>query len=294
MPEDGPAFEQVLDAVGALPDDDEQRNVMVRSVPVRLHELTASAQRRQGELVKIRMDEIPVRASLSGELETFDLDEDEGIGEETAFLYHSGLQVLVLQRNRTGVSNYGFAEYFQTHAEELLEMDGWMKLLPVIEPETMALLRQVSVVRKFDVRFAGVHDPRGLLPEAAPAPGVSRMLDLIDIFDAPSARIELSMGHEREGSLDVERVKRAARRLLQIDAQENVDGSVKRIEIRGSTEDEEPVLLDLLRDRMIETASIELDADRRLPYERRRQALREAYTGRQDQLRALFGRPEEE
>jgi hypothetical protein len=119
------------------------------------------------------------------------------------------------------------------------------------------------------------------------------MLDLIDTFDAPSARIELSMGHEREGSLDVQRVKRAARRLLQIDAQEGADGSVKRIEIRGRTEDDEPVLLDLLRDRMIETASIELDTDRRLPYARRRQALREAFTARSDQLRAMFGRPEE-
>jgi hypothetical protein len=298
MPEDANAtFEDVLDAVAALPANDEQRNVEIRGTPVRLHDLAIRGQRlRHGELVRIRMDEMPVRASLTGDLDPFDFEDDEGVGEETAFLYHRGLQVLVLQRNRIGVSNYGFVQYFQAHAEELLDLDGWITLEPVIEPETMARLRDTRIIRKLDVRFAGVHDPQRLAREAedtGPAPGVSKMLDLIETFAAPAAHIELSMGHERTGTLAVDRVKRTARRLMNIGGDRRPEGQVKRIEITGKTGDDEPVFLDLLRDRMIEIGEGELDAERRLPYNVRYRALRNAYSERRDQLRALFAQPDD-
>ena len=210
-------------------------------------------------------------------------------------MYHRGLQVLVLQRNRLGVSNYGFVQYFQAHAEELLDLDGWITLEPVIEPETMARLQETRIVRRFDVRFAGVHDPRQLTQEAeepGPAPGVSKMLDLIDTFGAPAAHIELSMGHERTGTLAVQSVKRTARRLMRISG-DGREGRVKRIEITGRTEDDEPVFLDLLRDRMIEIGEGELDSERRLPYNVRYRALRTAHNERRDQLRALFAQPDD-
>jgi hypothetical protein len=294
MPADGPPFEDVLDAVAALPAHTEDRIVVVHDTPARLNVMTTStsARIRQGELVRIRMDQIPVRASLTGEVGTFPLDDDEGVGEETAFLYHDNLAVLALQRNRLGITNYGFVRYFTEHAQDLLDMDGFITLVPVLEPATMARLAQVQVVRRFDVRFAGVHNPQALLGDA-PSPGVSKMLDLIETFEAPSAHIELSMGHERTGSLDVQRVKRTARRLLRIEGGAEGDRApIRRIEIHGRTDDEEPLVLDLLQDRMIEYADLELDAERHLPYARRRRALRDAFSRRRDQLRSLFGQAE--
>lgn len=48
------------------------------------------------------------------------------------------------------------------------------------------------------------------------------------------------------------------------------------------------VVVDLLRDRMVERPEAELDADRRLPYATRRLALRQAWSARENQLLALF------
>jgi len=113
MPDNSPlTFEQLLAQVCRIPTD-ETRNVQKDRYPIRCHSLRPRRGFFEGEMIRIRMDEVPVKASLAGEIEPFELDDDEGVGEETGFLYNIPLRVLILQRNRAGVSASAFAWYFK-------------------------------------------------------------------------------------------------------------------------------------------------------------------------------------
>ena len=86
MPENAACkFDEILDRISAIPADD-HRNVVRAGYPIRLQEATKGGAVWEGEFVRIRMDEIPVKASLGGAIEPIELEDDEGIGEETAFL----------------------------------------------------------------------------------------------------------------------------------------------------------------------------------------------------------------
>ena len=61
------------------------------------------------QMLRIRLNESHVRAKLSGETAELELDEDEGLGEETAFVFHHVPGILIVQRNRSGVTASAFA-----------------------------------------------------------------------------------------------------------------------------------------------------------------------------------------
>jgi hypothetical protein len=282
MPDGAGAFENALSAAVALPDD-EARAFIVQGAAVRLQSFASSAGRREGEMMRIRLDEVPVRASLAGDAEPFDFEDDEGVGEETAFLYAPSLRTLVVQRNRFAVSASRLVGYFQ----EAAGIEAPIILEPVIEPGTAAKLKRLHEVRRFEVKVAGVHNPT-TIKSANPGVSVKRIADLINDFSAINFNIEATMGHET-GSLDVEKVKTAARNLVRVGGETSV--VVKKIEISGKSAADEALFIDLLRDRMIEHQDVELDADRRLPYARSRRALRNSYAARRTQLQALFAQP---
>jgi hypothetical protein len=273
------SFEDVLKVASQLPDD-ESRAFTAGGAAMRLHAFASAPNRREGEMMRIRLDEVPVRASLAGGAEVFDFEDDEGVGEETAFLYHPGLRVLVLQRNRFGTSPSRFVSYMQQAGQQ----DGVITLEPVMEPSTMARFNSIRRARQFLVKVAGVDNPR-TIKQQNPGASVKKMADLMSDLSSPDIEIYVSMGH-RKGSLDTAAVKAVAKSLLRIDSATPAD--VKRLEISGRTAGDEEVVVDLLQDRMVETVELELDADRRLPYSTRRLALRGALAERESQLQSLF------
>jgi hypothetical protein len=112
MPDGASTFEQLIEQVDATPPDD-NRNLEVGTNPARLQVSGVWNQCREGEMVRIRMDTLPRKASLDGALEDLDFGDDEGLGEETAFLYHPPTRILAIQRNRTGVSASSLVWYFK-------------------------------------------------------------------------------------------------------------------------------------------------------------------------------------
>jgi hypothetical protein len=88
------------------------------------------------------------------------------------------------------------------------------------------------------------------------------------------------------GSLNVQRVKAAAKRFVKIG--EDTNARVKKVEISGLTPDDDLVVVDLIKDRMVEEADVVVNPKRRLPYANRSAALKNAYAARLSQLQALF------
>ena len=281
--DDEMTFDQILSRARGLAAG-QARTRTVNGTPVRLQVISQTQAPTTGDMGRIRMTELPPRATLGGRLSDLNLDADEGLGEETAFSYYSGLQVLVVQRNFYGVSAPSLAGYFTAISGKVVVLE------PVIEPGALARLRRITDVRQFDVSVAGIHNPATIAAQERQDPGFIKMANLLEEFEAPAVHMHISMEHER-GSLSIRRVRSAARRLISLNNSGEV--RVKKIEVRGTTSDDELLIVDLLKDRMVEEIEVRLNTRRRLPYNARARALVEAYNTREAQLQSLFGRPEE-
>jgi hypothetical protein len=97
----GITFEGILESVDQSPND-EGRNLLVRDCPIRLQSLNKLQQGWEGDMIRIRMNEVPIKASLAGIVEPLEFEDNEGLGEETAFIYNPLIQVLMSQRNQSG------------------------------------------------------------------------------------------------------------------------------------------------------------------------------------------------
>ena len=82
----GQSFEHVVTAVGRSRND-ASRNVELPTGVYRLSRFARVGTRIEGEVIRIRMTDLPVKARLSGEVSDIDLAEDEGVGEQTAFIF---------------------------------------------------------------------------------------------------------------------------------------------------------------------------------------------------------------
>jgi len=233
-------------------------------------------------MVRIRMDSLPKKAGLAGVLEELDLQDDEGLGEETAFLYHHPTRILSIQRNRFGISASGLAWY----VKEKAGLDRPIVLEPVLETAVLQRLDEVRFVRKLEITLAGLGTGTPLRNRGY---GVGDIVRLSETFNAPKIAVELSMGRERRGTLLVERAIGALRSLAGLVA-ENVN-EVQKLEVTGITDGDERVVLDLIEERMKEGVMVP-DEGRTVSYEARRGALREVWSKRVDELRTRFARAE--
>ncbi|MDY6792858.1 MAG: DUF6731 family protein [Thermodesulfobacteriota bacterium] len=272
------SFQNIIDHVSGLPDD-ESRNVEMRGYPVRLKTTTLSRNIREGDIMRIRMDELPLKAKISGEVETLDFDDDEGLGEETAFYYNSNLRTLLLQRNKTGVSASAFSKYF----EEKGGLEGSIVLEPILQADVIRRLAGMQIIRKMDIKFAGV-DNFKVFRELDY--GIGSVADLSQSFDSPSITLSIGMGRKK-GSLNLENVLASVRSLIRF-PNSNTD-RIDKIEVKAKEDFEGNIeILNILEYRIVESLSVPLNDDRRVFYSDRQVALQQAWKNRQEELTRIF------
>lgn len=270
-------FEDVIQQISALPPD-EARNVEIRGFPIRLHTSSQRSNFWQGDLIRIRMNNIPTIASLSGETEPIDLEDDEGLGEETAFLYHIPTKVLMIQRNRLGVSVSAFSRYCQ----RICQLSEDIAFDPILRGDVLVRLTQMRVVRKFELKVARVEDLSILQGRNL---GVDEILNIREFFNAPKISLAVSVGNRRDMSL--ENVIDTAISLFR-HASENT-GNVKKIEVSGAEEeDSQTDVIDLLEYWIKEWVNISPADPRIVSYAERLQALEEAWNVRREELLQMF------
>jgi hypothetical protein len=271
-------FETILQQVDGSAKD-ATRNVDVRGAPIRLQHASHNKGHWEGEMLRIRMSSLPVKAKLTGSVSQLNFDADEGIGEETAFLYHPAWQVLLLQRNQYGVAASSLARYFEDRAN----LPEPIVLAPILGSDAVARLGQMTSFRTLSLRVAPLGNPDTLKTQGH---GLGGMIDLLKEVDAPQVTVSLEMGRQR-GSLSVKGVVRMASDLLRRSVG---DGIIEKIEISGRTEEEaEMQVFDLLQLRMQEVENVAPNRDRRIAYPTRRQVLRMAWERRREELRRMYG-----
>jgi len=280
MPQDcDTTFQSVLAAVGGI-SRLQDRNLVVRDAPIRLQEIHFGRECVEGDMLRIRMHALPSKAGLDGTVEPLRLADDEGLGEETAFLYDLGTRVLVLQRNRGGVSDSSLAWYFQ----EMSRLGVPITLRHVLAEEAYSRLVRMAEVRRLEVHFAGITNVE-FLKDSAKGTSVGEMIDVLKEFEAPYATFSLSMGRQR-GSLLRQAVDKLYKSIVKTGLDE--EEKVTKLEVTGTNEDDERDVFDLLAYRMVEVDTVEENSKRRVTYGRRRPLLLDAWKRRRAELARLF------
>ncbi|MCC6493497.1 MAG: hypothetical protein IT424_10795 [Pirellulales bacterium] len=276
---DGFDLNGVLNAVNQTPNDN-ARVQELADVPFRVQTLQHSRGIWVGEIIRIRMNDVPIICGLDGRVDEVDLEDDEGIGEETAFLIHPATRVLAIQRNRMGVSPSRLMQYFARFAG----VDG-IFAHPVLKPDVAVALNRLQIVRKMHVRFAGITNPKLL---TAHNPNTADAIAILN-DTAPVIDITVAMGRQR-GSLSVQAIRAAARRFLTWSRAAAPPGDIMALKIEGTFDDDSPADLNLLEYRLTEQADVVPDPhSRRLLYEDRASSLRAAFARNKDDLEEMFG-----
>lgn len=274
----GEAFSSVLKDVANLPDD-ASRNVLVGKNPLRLKTVERVGQAWCGDLVRIRMEEIPVRASTNGAVTPFTLREDEGVGEQCAFLYRPKRRLLLLQRNRHALSANTFASYF----ESIGKLGGPIDLQPLLKPDAAARLRNLRLVRRVSLKVAATD--RGALWKGEGV-GVKEVAELANQFRSPEVTVTLSVGRKRQQGL----FGRGVRQMVtHAKALAGRGAEVKALVVAGKDDDGAPDVIDFIHDRLRDEVELS-GAQRLLSYEIRRDALATAWRRQRAVVESLLDR----
>ena len=269
--EGAPKFADVLEGLAKRGAAD--RTVTARGAILRYDLHHQENRRFEGDMVRLVMDQVPGLVSMNEEgVSDIPLEDDQGIGEEAAFLYHAKLNVVALQRNRS-VSASMAATYFANHVGEHA-----LLLHPILMPETMKRLNKMKGITRLEVDIAaasGTFWGQQNLP-------LKELAKITAKAEAPNISITLKTGYNRGSLLNAEYIKEVVRGLLGDEAK-----GVRRLRIGGELAPDETVVLDLLKDRMHEYVTATAD-DRRLRYSERRAAVAEAFSRRRKDLEELY------
>ncbi len=278
LPDDSSmSFHEIIKAVLKDKPRHSQRNVRSYDHFIRLQDTQAIKNLYIGTMLRIRMNDIPPVAGLDGSLQNLDLKKDQGLGEETFFLYSPKLRVILVQRNWNGVRASGLAYYF-----EQLSGITPIELTPVLEPDVVARLSRMNVIRNFVVKIARpdnaqIYKDQGL--------SMSSMVRLMNESSAAYAEFNLTMGRKK-GSLSPENIIEQAKTILRIHSKD--EKQVEKLIVSGKQYLDEPTeTLDLLKHRVIETAFVR-EENRRLSSADCRENLLQVYLKRETALKEMF------
>jgi len=253
------SFEAVLSMVDSLAEDS-TRNVELPIGPIRLDRLDRRGKYLQGDLSRIKMGQIPSKQKLNGKKTRIALDDDEGIGNETAFVFDPKSNVLAIQRNRSGVSAASFKTYF----ERAGVMDGPLIMKLCLDPNVLAKLSRIKEVRRLSFRVAGIED--GALLKNLPG-GLASLINIRKKMKSPVLELTLSVGTVRDIPLASDDALCVAKTLYEREAASY--SQVTSIEVKGVTRDEQSDGVDLIKERLCEVATVQLSKHRRAEYPKR-------------------------
>lgn len=271
-------FEEILQSLSKLPSEKKYQDL--GAYPAYLYQLDYTSDSMwEGEVVRLRMHDNPVKGNRECRVEEISLGDDEGIGEQTAFLYHPQTRILVFQVNHYGISLPNFIKYFERASgnKDLYRLD------PVLQPDAMIRLNSMKYVYEFNVSVAGLKNKAEAFTKE---PALTEFLSLSESYDSPNISVKLSVGRKKKKnwSLDVAKVIETVKTMSLFGK-----NPIKNIKISGASEDSEQIFVDILKDKMRETIDIKTSDKRNIPYMERKQALREGWSRRKNEILKFFG-----
>lgn len=276
MPVGAPCpFSDLVAAVAAEPDD-VTRTIPVRDYPMRLQESYLATGRWEIDLLKIRKDDIPPKATMGGEVTAIPMRNDEGLGEHTAALFDIGSSTLVVQRNKYGVSASSIASYFQKKGGLVQPI----VLLPIVSKKGWQNFDNLSVVRTLEIATTGFGGAN--IGARNANVGVADMANLAVEHGAKTSFFRLGMGHAPGGLTRIKELVLGAMGLA------TGHHEVTRIVVSGKDNGDEKQVIDLLHDRIREEIEVNLGRQESWSYPVRRGALVKAWSTREAEVQELM------
>lgn len=215
-------------------EDDDSRTTDINGVPTRLQQVQRSDDFGwEGEFVRIRLNNLPSRTKLSGAQTDLELDDDEGLGENTAFLFDPKKKHLLVQTFRSSVTASAMRRYFSEFTGKV----GPVFLHPVLRKDAMERLARLSESKKLVIQVAADDRMQGYDTEND---AVESVLKLAKYLRSPSIEVTASIGH-RGGSLSPKRVFAAVKELLKMG--DTTTNRVEKLKVAG---DKASQLIDVL------------------------------------------------
>ncbi len=228
------------------------------------------------DFTRLRFDHGPGRVSRTDPIAGFDLEVDEGFGEETAALYDPEHGYLLVQYNhfgvRSGLINDYFAQFDQGAVREYA-------LHPKMDESSEVRLAQKEILKKvtFKVATASISDS-----QRKAGVSLERALALSDHLKGQTIEVTISSGRSMRTMLSKSRVMKMVRQLQQLAGTDDDGGAVvSKLEVVGkSTSESVAEAIDLLAPKL-ETSidGLVLGLDRRYTFESRSRALLRARAG---------------
>lgn len=273
-PGEGPSFRDLVRIVDAIPTHDEARAIEIRDCPIRLQEVHLGRDYIEFEMLKIRMTDVAPKAKPNGDLEPIELEDDQGLGERTACLYHTPTSTLVAQHNHYGPSASTVMEYFRRHGK----VDGDIELLPRISREGWQTVSNWDEYRAIDIHVAGFGNSN--LDGMRQGTSLLDMARMSQRHGALKSSFRLWMGQKREGTL-----KGIVALIREVMAQHSRnDQQVEKVIVSGRNQGDKTRAIDLIKHRIREEVPVPEGDNRYVEFSSRRRALRTAWERRQQEI----------
>ncbi len=219
-------------------------------------------------IIKLRLDEGPGKASLKKHVSGIGLEKDEGFAEETAAIYIPSSERWLVQYNHHGPRASAIAEYIA----DLEQPFSAFELAPVWRTDVMTELRRRDIRTKLQVKIS----PSSLKQLAEDgATGLSDALKMANKTGADTIDITISVSRGKAfgGAIDTwlswfSRIRAST----QVEAVEKFVLTAKGDGVRSKD-------IDLLAPRLEGTVTLQAGPDRRLPLELRWGALESVWNG---------------
>ncbi|WP_316568853.1 DUF6731 family protein [Neobacillus sp. YIM B06451] len=153
--------------------------------------------------VRLRDTNIPSKARTNSQVEAFELQDDEFLGEEVSALYDSSNNVLMLQRNKYSLGPSGIEEYLNLVWNNDNET---IYLRPICPPNSFELARDADEYRKINIRFADLNvATRRTYIDNLRSP-LKTLLQGFEEYEGLNAQLVITVGNNRGVSLHNETI----------------------------------------------------------------------------------------
>jgi hypothetical protein len=283
MPSSAASFESILAAVEESPAGKSR----ARDLDGTHYRMQHVAQVRggrfyEGEIMRVMTNEPINYGNLDGTVKSVPLDDNEGPCSETAFLYDSKTRSLCIQAGRHGVAASKLAKYCEVFGKVKEAIVASM----IPQPELMRQLGQVRRATEFVVGFAGIENPAIVVGHG---PRNRKAIELLHESKAPVFKVSITLGHGKRGrSLSVADVVASAKRLIGLGESDSSAPAVHSLEVVGKDDNDSPIHVHLLKSIMSAERNVKKGKDRRIAYNERRDAIRDAWQSKQPDIELLY------
>lgn len=196
-----------------------------------------------GDIERIYMDNLPSKTGNDIEPDDLSLDEDEGLGYNTAFVYYEDKNILALQSNVNGVGYSRFRDYINSVLHKKGDASGFY-INPIIVSDDNAekvLNNQLSPSFKSISFSIDNPDNFNFVPSDEQASIIKDLVKGARSSNALKMTVTLSAGREKERFLDKNKLLSVIR-----DALGNNKERVRKLEARASLDGGENTDLNFL------------------------------------------------